>query len=287
MNLKNVAIMLLPGLYTYETRIKPEGLKALLFHNMGYLITVSPLLAESLIRFTVDGTLHYMFMILSKLIIGFVTLYLIYEIWYVVNDFVSVKREFAPTHRGRGISLNVYVFIVVRFTMFIVIVLLFHLLLLSQQVEYLSPKDFSFLYIVCGIFAVGLLHNFNRNNLTRNVSHATMRILRFSYPAVYVDGLGTLPACIIALLPLTILDEISYIVYQLNKVYYKEVGKTITLPRAPLLLHYLAVLPLQIMALSAINMPWYILGNVLLVLASLIKLLHKRIAKVQECFIDQ
>jgi len=270
MSLKNAAIVLLPGLYTYKTRIQPEGLKALKFHST-YLITVLPLLAESLMRLIFEGLFHLFLMTLSKLILSFVTLYLIYEIWYVVNDFVSVKREVAPTHRAKDISLNVYAFIILRSVMFIIIALL----LLNQRVQDLSPRDLSFLYIVMCIFVVGMFHNFNPNNLTRNVSHATMRILRFSYPAVYVGGLGTLPACIIALMPLIILDEISYIVYQLNKVFCRETNKTIKLPRAPLLFHLSAILPLQIMALIAIKMPWYIFGNVVLILFSLIRRLRK------------
>lgn len=48
----NLQLLLLPGFYTYKTRIKPEGIKASMFHSSGYLVTITPLLITSFL----DGT---------------------------------------------------------------------------------------------------------------------------------------------------------------------------------------------------------------------------------------
>lgn len=111
MNIVKVLYYIVPSFYTFRTRTYPEGFRGLRFHFYGYFITVLPLIVMHIVNIAM--LLHYLLL----LAIGFLQLYMVYEIFYVINDFISVKHEDAPTYRSTNITLNIMYFSILRVTM--------------------------------------------------------------------------------------------------------------------------------------------------------------------------
>lgn len=250
----------LPGVYTFSTRIKPEGiLKSLLFHCLGYVITVLPIPLFLLEVHHIDY-LSALAKYTVGLILGFILLYTVYEMLYLINDFFAVKRESIPTLRASHLTLNPYIFIVMR-TLLTIGLLILSLIL--DKTTYIDK------YVMLAlIIAVGLLHNSLKNKFARSITHASLRILRFSFPTCYTMGLNHLPAMFISLFPIVLRDEISYYTYNLSKLigsnfkHYQEL-------RIPLYITLATYMPLQVVLLKELNSLPFILGNVSLCILSL------------------
>jgi hypothetical protein len=118
---------------------------------------------------------------------------------------------------------------------------------------------------------IGIIHNIIRNKFARHPTHVALRVLRFSFPTVWAVGLISIPASLIALLPNAIYDEIGYFRHNLRKLLKKADLNSGELPRTPFYELYLAYLPFQVLVLMAMNMPTFLLGNIVLIVASLLR----------------
>ncbi|MEM4004209.1 MAG: hypothetical protein QXM43_01085 [Desulfurococcaceae archaeon] len=251
MNISKVLYYIVPGFYTFRTRIYPEGFRGFKFHSYGYFITIFPLIVMH-----IYNVIHYLLL----LVIGFLQLYMVYEIFYVINDFISVKHEDAPTYRSINISININFFYILRITM----------LLLSIEVSLFLKHPYTF-DAICTLITLSLIeiiYNNKKMKLARIPTHAALRCLRFSYPSLYAIGLKYLPSMIIALFPFIILDEISYYSHIMRKLYP---AFNTPIPKIPLYYRLLEFLPFQLLLLFALDTPYFISGVLGILFISIIK----------------
>ncbi len=259
MNIVKVLYYIVPGFYTLRTRIYPEGFRGFRFHFYGYFITVFPLVVMHIVNIAM--LLHYLLL----LVIGFLQLYTVYEIFYVINDFVSVKYEDAPTYRFTNTTLNTIYFSILRVAM----------LLLSIELSLFlkHPHVFDAIYILITLSLIEIIYNSIKNKLARIPAHSALRCLRFSYPSAYAVGLNYLPSMIVALFPFIILDEISYYSHIMCKLHS---AFNTPISRIPLYQRLLAFLPFQLLLLFALNTPYFISGVLGILFISIIKKLLDR-----------
>ncbi|MEM1510834.1 MAG: hypothetical protein QW096_13285 [Thermofilaceae archaeon] len=256
MSIVKVLYYVVPGFYTFRTRIYPEGFRGFRFHFYGYFITIFPL-----IMIHIAMLLHYLLL----LVIAFLQLYIVYEIFYVINDFISVKHEDAPTYRSINITLNVYLFSILRIAM----------LLLSIELSLClkHPYIFDAIYILITLSLIEIIYNSTKVKLARIPTHSALRCLRFSYPSSYAIGLKYLPSMIIALFPFIILDEISYYSHIMCK---SHSAFNTFIPKIPLYYRLLAFLPFQLLLLFALDTPYFVSGVFAILFISIIKKLLGR-----------
>ena len=256
-----------PGLYTFMTRILPEGFcRGVRFHFYGYVITVMPLL------FMPEFWHFNVFQLVVSLFSGFALLYAVYEVLYVVNDFIAIKYEDAPTFRANNVALNPFIFILVRAC------LSAFLLLSMRYLSIAQPRFYDIVYALASLILTGVAHNSIRSKLARNPTHASLRVLRFSFPALCVVGLSYMPAMLVSLLPFMIFDEISYYVHNIRKLYGLNLRK-LKRARIPLCIPLSAFLPFQILVLIALNALFFISGNLIVIVISLFRKIHARIIR--------
>jgi len=246
-----------PGYYTWKTRIQPEGIKAFLFHSYGYIVSCFPLLAQAILKWSILSTIRNLFF-------GFVLLYSFYEVLYVINDFVAVKYEALPTYRAQGIQIKLVYFVLVRG-----IYVIMFLEILSLYVKNL----WEIIYILISIIVIGIMHNFNTDKFLRHPTHATLRILRFSFPAIIDGGLIVVVLTLISLLPNIIYDELSYYMHNLAKALQGDFKELRILPKikVPYYKLYLMYIPFQVMILYYLNAIIFLTGNMVLLVASIFR----------------
>lgn len=252
-----------PGYYTWKTRIKREGIKALLFHSYGYIISCVPLLTQAILRNSVLSTI-------KDLLLGFILLYSFYEILYVINDFIAVKYETMPTYRAQQIRMKLTYFILVRSV---------YTMLLLKILSLLHIKTlWEIIYVLIVILIIGIMHNFNTGKFSRHPTHAALRILRFSFPAIIDGGLIIVILTLISLLPNIIYDELSYYMHNLAKVLQDNFKELRMWPKTkvPYYKLYLMYMPFQVMILYYLNALTFLTGNIVLFVASILRKLYSK-----------
>jgi hypothetical protein len=250
------------GYYTWKTRIQPEGIKAFLFHSYGYIVSCLPLLAQAILESSILSTIR-------NLLFGFVLLYSFYEVLYVINDFVAVKYEALPTYRAQGIQIKLAYFVFVRG-----VYIIMFLRILSLYVKNL----WEIIYVLISILVIGIMHNFNTDKFLRHPTHATLRILRFSFPAIIDGGLIVVIFALISLLPNIIYDELSYYTHNLAKALQGDFKELRIQPKikVPYYKLYLMYIPFQAMILYYLNALIFLSGNMVLLAASILRKLCSR-----------
>jgi hypothetical protein len=206
---------------------------------------------------------------IRNLFFGFALLYSFYEVLYVINDFVAVKYEALPTYRAQGIQIRLVYFVLVRG-----IYVIMFLGILSLYVKNL----WEIIYILISIIVIGIMHNFNTDKFLRHPTHTTLRILRFSFPAVINEGLIVVILTLISLLPNIIYDELSYYMHNLAKALQGDSKELRIQPKikVPYYKLYLMYIPFQVMILYYLNAIIFLTGNMILFAASILRKLWSR-----------
>jgi len=251
-----------PGYYTWRTRIRPEGIGALMFHSYGYIVSCFPVLLQAILK---DDALSA----LRDLLLGFILLYTLYEVLYVFNDFVAIKYETLPTYRAQGLDINFIYFALIRSAYAIV---------LLKIISFCSGNLWEVIYALACILLIGIIHNLNTDKFSRHPTHMLLRILRFSFPAIIDEGLMIVVFTLISLLPNLIYDELGYFIHNLAKALRGNCEKVniqqkIKVPYYKLCMMHM---PFQIMILYHLNALIFLSGNILLLIGSIFREVYRK-----------
>lgn len=176
----------------------------------------------------------------------------VYEIQYVVNDVIIIKKEDRPSIRIYPVKPEILIiFRIFYFIITTVLMVLFH---------------FDMLNITVAIMLISLaflLHNFQSYKLKRTYTFALVRLTRYVFiPLCLINNLKLLSNIVIAFIPLLFIEIIQAHEYNLEKY-----GVTIPRINYPWFYLYGIFLPIQLILTD-----WmYVSGNILLVTLSLLK----------------
>jgi hypothetical protein len=194
----------------------------------------------------------------AMFVTSFVSLHSFYEIFYLLNDTWTVKREDYPAERDYVKEVNVYATMIMRALYFIIASLL---LATFMDVPLLR------LVVSTSILTLSLLiHNLQRSTLRRIATYPSLRIFRVLYIPITLLGINSyeVKIILIVLLPLIFTETVGYYWYLSTKA-----GKKIPIIPAPAYFWYGSFLLVQI--------PWVwphiscLTGNLTIFLLSLLK----------------
>jgi len=187
--------------------------------------------------------------------IGYLILTCIYEIFYVLNDVVFVRREDKPSIRRYVYNISMCRVIVVRL---IYIIVLVYLLLVYFQVSFTN------ICIAISLLTLTLaIHNLQTIKLKRIYTFSVLRLARWFFIPISILGPSKASCIFVPLIP--------YFVIELIKGYNYELSKYgIQVPRIAIRESYVYAifLPLQIVSLYPNTL--LLLGNIIVMLITFI-----------------